>query len=47
MELKAMFPNLNVMWTRWSDYETTTFDHVEYLVAAEKATPSNPSRIWI
>ena len=39
MELKAMFPNLNVMWTRWSDYEITTFDHVEYLVPAEKATP--------
>ena len=39
MELKAMFPNLNVMWIRWSDYEITTFDHVEYLVPAEKATP--------
>lgn len=39
MELKAMFPNLNVLWTRWSDYEITTFDHVEYLVPAEKATP--------
>ena len=26
-------------WTRWSDYEITTFDHVEYLVPAEKATP--------
>ena len=23
MELKAMFPNLNVMWTRWSDYKVT------------------------
>lgn len=39
MELKAMFPNLNVMWTRWSDYEITMFDNVEYLVPAEKATP--------
>ena len=39
MELKAMFPNLNVMWTRWSDYEITTFDHVEYLVPAEQAAP--------
>lgn len=39
MELKTMFPNLNVMWTRWSDYEITTFDHVEYLVPAEQAAP--------
>lgn len=38
MELKAMFPNLNVMWTRWSDYETTTFGNVEYLVPAKKTT---------
>ena len=21
MELKAMFPNLNVLWTRWSAYQ--------------------------
>ena len=38
MGLKAMFPNLNVMWTRWSDYETAIFDNVEYLVPTQKAT---------
>ena len=38
MELKAMFPNLNVLLTRWSDYETVTFDNVKYLVPTPKAT---------
>ncbi len=23
MDFKPMFPSLNVMWTRWSDYEIT------------------------
>ncbi len=38
MELKAMFPNLNVMWTRWSDYEVTDWEGIEYLVPAKAAT---------
>lgn len=36
MDLKAVFPNLNVMWTRWSEYQLITCEmsgpHISYLV---------------
>ena len=38
MDLKTMFPNLTVMWTRWSDYEVTDWEGIEYLVPAKAAT---------
>ena len=38
MELKTMFPNLNVMWGRWSEYTTVTDrGGAEYLVPAPGA----------
>ncbi len=38
MELKTMFPNLNVMWSRWSEYTTVTDrGGAEYLVPAPGA----------
>lgn len=38
MELKAMFSNLNVMWTRWSDYEVADWEGIEYLLPTKTAT---------
>ncbi len=41
MDLKAVFPNLNVMWTRWSDYTLVTNEisgpHISYLAPAPGA----------
>lgn len=42
MELNALFPNLNVMWTRWSEYTLVKNEisgpHIDYLVPAPGAT---------
>ena len=38
MDLKTMFPNLNVMWTRWSDYEVVQSHKRYYLVPVPGAT---------
>jgi len=42
MDLRSVFPNLNVMWTRWSEYTLTTCEmsgpYVSYLVPAPGAT---------
>ena len=38
MDLKTMFPNLNVMWTRWSDYEVVQSHKRHYLVPVPGAT---------
>ena len=39
MELKAMFPNLNVLWTRWSAYQIKPHQWGgEYLTPAKGAT---------
>lgn len=38
MDLKTMFPNLNVMWTRWSDYEVVQSHKRHYLVPMPGAT---------
>ena len=32
MDLKAMFPNLNTMWVRWSAYEIADYHGVSYLM---------------
>ena len=32
MDLKAMFPNLNTMWVRWSAYEIADYHGVSYLI---------------
>lgn len=32
MDLKAMFPNLNTMWVRWSVYEIADYHGVSYLM---------------
>ncbi len=32
MDLKAMFPNLNTMWVRWSAYEIVDYHGVSYLM---------------
>jgi len=37
MDLKAMFPNLNTMWARWSAYEITEYHGVSYLMPAAGA----------
>lgn len=41
MDLKTVFPNLNVMWTRWSDYTLAAHEmsgpNISYLVPAEGA----------
>ena len=37
MDLKAMFPNLNTMWTRWSAYEVTERHGVCYLMPSPSA----------
>ncbi len=41
MDLIAVFPNLNVMWTRWSDYTLVTNEisgpHISYLAPAPGA----------
>ncbi|MEG1631201.1 MAG: hypothetical protein RR423_02960 [Hydrogenoanaerobacterium sp.] len=38
MELKNMFPNIDGMWVRWSDYRLTEFHGVEYIIPTENAT---------
>ena len=38
MDSKAIFQNLNVLWTRWSEYEIITDRGAEYLVPAGSAT---------
>lgn len=37
MDLKAMFPNLNTMWVRWSAYEATDYHGVSYLMPSPGA----------
>ena len=32
MDLKTMFPNLTVMWTRWSDYHVISQYGMHFLV---------------
>lgn len=32
MDLKAMFPNLNTMWVRWSAYEIADYHGISYLM---------------
>jgi ribosomal protein L32 len=32
MDLKAMFPNLNTMWVRWSAYEIADYHGISYLI---------------
>ena len=39
MDLKAMFPNLNAMWTRWSAYEVAERHGVRYLMPSPSAEP--------
>ncbi|MEG1926921.1 MAG: hypothetical protein RR415_14375, partial [Ruthenibacterium sp.] len=39
MELKNMFPNIDGMWVRWSDYRLTEFHGVEYVMPTENAMP--------
>lgn len=39
MDLKAMFPNLNAMWPRWSSYEIRQYHGVPYLLPAANAEP--------
>lgn len=38
MDVKAIFQNLNVLWTRWSEYEIITDRGAEYLVPTKNAT---------
>lgn len=37
MDLKAMFPNLNTMWVRWSAYEIAAYHGISYLMPAPGA----------
>lgn len=37
MDLKAMFPNLNTMWVRWSAYKIATYHGVSYLMPSPGA----------
>lgn len=37
MDLKAMFPNLNTMWVRWSAYEIADYHGVSYLMPSSGA----------
>ncbi len=37
MDLKAMFPNLNTMWVRWSAYEIADYHGVSYLMPSTGA----------
>ena len=37
MDLKAMFPNLNTMWVRWSAYEIAVYHGVSYLMPSPGA----------
>lgn len=37
MDLKTMFPNLNVLWPCWSDYEVRTYDGADYLMPVSNA----------
>jgi hypothetical protein len=37
MDLKAMFPNLNTMWVRWSAYEIADYHGVSYLMPSPGA----------
>lgn len=37
MDLKAMFPNLNTMWVRWSAYEIADYHSVSYLTPSPGA----------
>ena len=37
MDLKAMFPNLNTMWVRWSAYEIAAYHGVSYLMPSPGA----------
>ena len=43
MELNVLFPNLNVMWTRWSEYTLVkngiSGPHISFLVPAPGAVP--------
>ncbi len=38
MDIKTIFPNLNVLWTRWSEYEIITDRGAEFLVPTKNAT---------
>ena len=38
MDLKTMFPNLTVMWTRWSDYHVISQHGMQLLDPTPKAT---------
>ena len=37
MDLKAMFPNLNTMWVRWSAYEIADYHGISYLMPSHGA----------
>jgi hypothetical protein len=37
MDLKAMFPNLNTMWVRWSAYEIMDYHDIRYLMPSPGA----------
>ncbi len=37
MDLKAMFPNLNTLWVRWSIYEIADYHGVSYLTPSPSA----------
>ena len=39
MDIKAMFPNLNIMWVRWSSYEIADWHGVNYLMPSPGAEP--------
>ena len=39
MDMKAMFPNLNIMWVRWSSYEVADWHGVRYLMPSPGAEP--------
>lgn len=37
MDLKAMFPNLNTMWVRWSAYDIADYHDISYLMPSPGA----------
>lgn len=41
MDLKTMFPNLTVMWTRWSDYHVISQYGMHFLVPTPDALPQS------
>lgn len=38
MNIKEMFPNINAMWVRWSDYKIVESNGIRYLLPTDDAT---------